>query len=85
MKQHVSTVALAGLALFLSASARSSAAEPAPFVAPPAAPSDCSGCIDPGFYVEGELLYMNSYRAQGDYDGDWDLVVATILEPLKSW
>lgn len=49
------------------------AGEPAPYLAPPAAPSDCSGCTNPGFYVEGELLYLNSYRAGGGYDGDWDL------------
>ena len=71
MKQHAfikhavlaSTVLLAAPAAF--------AGEPAPYVAPA---SDCSGCIDPGFYVEGSLLYMNSYNGDiNNYDGDWDL------------
>lgn len=43
-----------------------------PYIAPPA-PADCSGCTNPGFYLEGELLYLNSYRAGGGYDADWDL------------
>lgn len=68
MKQHA-LLKKAVLALF-AGSTGLFAGEPAPMLAPP---SDCSGCTNPGFYVEGSLLYMNSYRSDTNYDGDWEL------------
>lgn len=75
MKQHaiIPKAVLAGTAVFLSTGSGLLAGEPAPYVAPVVPPPDCSGCINPGFYVEGSLLYLNSYAStDGDYDGDWD-------------
>jgi hypothetical protein len=70
--QALNTVASAGAILVLGATA--SLAGVHDIVAPPPPAKECDGCNDPGFFVQGTLLYLKSYNSDiGDYSGEWDL------------
>ncbi len=64
----INAATLAGAMLFLNVG-NSSAGEPVP--PPPAPAAEPSGCVNPGFSLDGSVLYLNS---QGEsLEGDWDI------------
>lgn len=77
MNQHASKswAALTGSAILLGAASMAFAGEKSPIMAPPPPPpADCDGCVNPGFYLSGSLLYLNAYNSDiSEFEGEWDL------------
>ena len=76
MKPQALIKITASLGAILSLGATSGFAGVHDIVVPPPPPvkQDCDGCINPGLYVQGTLLYLKSYNSDIDeYDGEWNL------------